>query len=81
MILELPVLVGDLTKFVDLQGSIKDSLIVVSCCCRFFSSLTKSISFGSLHSKILTLKTLVDVSRSEVKGLDYCKLFSWLVFF
>lgn len=73
---ELPGLVGNLTKFVDLQGSIKHSLIVVQ-----ILFLLKSISFGSLHSKIPTLKTLVDISRSEVKGLDYFKLFSWLVFF
>lgn len=65
MTVDLPVLLENWTKFVNLQGSVKDSPIVVSRYLRFFSSLTKSVSFGSLHSTILKLKPLVDLSGSE----------------
>lgn len=65
MTVDLPVLLENWTEFVNLQGSVKDSPIVVNCYLTFFSSLTKSVSFWSLCAKILKLKPLVDVSGSK----------------
>lgn len=65
MTVDLPILLKNLTKFVNFQGSVKDSPTIVSCYLRFFYSLIKSVYFGSLHSKILKLKPLVDIWGSE----------------
>lgn len=40
----------------------------MNLCLIFFLSLTKSVFFGSLHSKILKFRLLVDVSGN--KGYD-----------
>lgn len=62
------------------KDQLKDCSVVVSCYLRFFSSLTRSVSLGSLHSEILNLKPLIDMSDSEgcdieggKKGRDYYK--------